>query len=148
MGQSRFNGENKRIKVLKRKLAPVFQLTPHVRPRLLLAALTADAELIVFGLQYHTERKAFRSCLRFSLMRQPEFVRCTRWKQWATRTVVDARYATIVEGFASVASELGTREVVRLDFAATATDMAILDALLTSPIAPLVMSGNQEDAES
>lgn len=148
MWQSRFNGDSKRVKALKRKLAPVFQLTPHVRPRLLLAALTADAELIVFGLQYHTERKAFRSCLRFSLMRQPEFVRCTRWKQWATRTVAAARYAAIAEGFASVASELGTREVVRLEFAAAATDAAILEALLASRIAPLVMSGSQEDAGS
>ncbi len=139
MWQFGFNGENKEIKRLLRKLSPVFELTPHIRPRLLLAALPVNAKPIVFGLLYHTKRKAFRSCLRFGLARQPEFLRCTRWKQWANRTLMATRYATILQGFDGVASQLGTHEVLRLDFAATATDTEILDALLASPIAPLVM---------
>ena len=142
MWQSRFNGKSKRIKTLKRKLSPVFELTPQIRPRLLLVALTAHAELIVFGLQYHAERKAFRSCLRLNLTHQPEFVRCTRWKQWTTPAVVATRYAAIEQGFAGIASQLGTTDVLRLDFAATATDATILEALLASRIAPLVMGGS------
>lgn len=139
MWQCKFDGEAEKIAILISKLSPVFELTAQVRPRLLLAALTAKAELITFGLLYHTKRKAFRSCLRFALARQPEFVRCTRWRQWASQALVAARYAAIVEGFVGVASQLGTEEILRLDFAKTATDDEILEVLLTSQIAPLVI---------
>lgn len=139
MRQFGFNGKNKEIKRLLQKLSPMFELTSHIRPRLLLAALPVDAKPIVFGLLYHTERKAFRSCLRFGLARQPEFVRCTRWKPWANRASIAARYTTILQGFDSVASQLGTHDVLRLDFAARATDTEILTALFASPIASVVM---------
>jgi len=129
------------LRALVRKLAPVFEVTPQIRPRLLLAGVTATAELIVFGLLYHTERDAFRSCLRFQIPQQPEFMRCTRWRRWTAHSRLAARYSTIERGFTDVAAQLGTQEVIRLEFAATATDTDILNTVLASPLASLVPDG-------
>src|SRR5919198_241731 len=67
---------------LLQKLYPVFELTPLIRPRLLLAS-TVEHVPIMLGLLYRRDKDAFQSRLRVRSVNQPEYIRRTRWRGFA-----------------------------------------------------------------
>ena len=123
---------------LLRALSPAFELTPLIRPRLLLAAPTERVGLLVLGLLYHREKDAFQSRLRFDPPGLAKFRRRTKWRQWPDRQRAAQRQESIVRLFTQLAHSVGVAEIMRLQFAAYDSDALILQQLRTSPIVSLV----------
>ena len=72
-------------------LQPLLELTPVIRPRLLLAAPVAGVGPVLLALLYHREKDAFQSRLRFRLPGQSEFLRRTKWRSFPDPTSLQRR---------------------------------------------------------
>ena len=135
MAQQVSNGEG-HLSLLQ-KLHPVLELTPVVRPRLLLAASSSELGPILLGLLYHAEKNAYQSRLRFRVPSGQEFLRRTKWRRFAAPQTLLRRQEQISRGFNAMTARIGGGVISQLEFAATASDDDILRLLLASPIPAL-----------
>ena len=112
--------------------APVVELTPLVRPRLLLLAPGAHEQLLL-GLLYHTRKAAWqwRFCLRAAT--HPDFVERSRWRHYADAQALATHIQARLTEFAELAHQLGARATLRLEFTPQAADDDILQFLGASP---------------
>src|SRR5262245_55086321 len=113
---------------LLQKLYPVFELTPLIRPRLLLASLTVERVPIVMGLLYHRDKDAYQSRLRFRSATQPEYIRRTRWRHFTTAEVNDT-IQRIEQQFTKLSTSIGGESIVKVRFPLRASDEAVLERL-------------------
>lgn len=136
MTQHTANGEQHHP--VLQKLHPLLELTPVIRPRLLLAAPAAGVGVILLALLYHREKDAFQSRLRFRLPGQPEFLRRTKWRSFLSPTSLQRRREKILRDFTDLVEKVGGSEMLQLEFPPDASDEEILRLLLTSPIPSLL----------
>lgn len=130
------NGEGHQGLLLK--LHPIFELTPEVRPCLLLGASVLDVGPVLLGLLYHIGRDAYQSRLRFRAPPGREFLRRTRWRRFPEPYLLTRRKEQIHRGFIEMVAKIGKGDIHRVDFPANASDQEVLHLLLTSPIPRLI----------
>ncbi|MGH7960932.1 MAG: hypothetical protein ACRERD_03760 [Candidatus Binatia bacterium] len=132
MRNNRTNSD--KLKTVLRVVKPVFELTPLIRPRLLLAATLADGTPILFGILYHTKKDAYQSRLRF---RYPggheEVLRATRWAKFTDRRAFERHKEKVIQGFATMTTAL-KRKSVKVEFAPGASNSEILEVFVASGI--------------
>jgi len=122
---------------LLQQLYPIFELTPLIRPRLLLAATTVEHVPIVLGMLYHRGKDAYQSRLRFRAANQPEYIRRTRWRHFASTTQVNETLRRIEQQFTTLATSVGGRDILKARFPLRASDVTVLRLLLASGIPAL-----------
>ena len=115
------NGEGNTL--LLQRLYPIFEVTPLVRPRLLLAAAPAAGSPILTGLLYHRGKDAYQSRLRFQTPGQPPVVRRTRWRHFADAAAVDKTTRQVIRRFAELAASAVFTKRTATDRAARALCM-------------------------
>src|SRR5438309_775511 len=113
-------------------LFPAVELTPQVRPRLLLVLPLADRPLLL-GLLYHTRKRAWqwRLCVRPATPRG--FAHRTRWQRPVDVLAMALAIQTRQTEFAELAHQLGAPAPLRLELPAQATDEEIVRILCASP---------------
>jgi hypothetical protein len=122
---------------LLQQLYPIFELTPLIRPRLLIASTTVEHVPIVLGLLYHRSKDAYQSRLRFRAANQPEYIRRTRWRRFASAAQVNATIQRIERQFTTLAASVGGRDILKVQFPLRASDAMVLQRLLASGIPAL-----------
>jgi hypothetical protein len=129
------------LRAALRALRPVFVLTPDLRPRLLIAAALAEHKgTIVFGVLVHRQRQAFQSRLRLDYPTvHQEVLRATRWTPLADPEAFARYLAQVSEGFETMTATLGG-QAYKVEFAPTAADEEILEALHASGILAVLRS--------
>jgi hypothetical protein len=128
------NHNRKKLRAALRAVRPFFEITPLVRPRLVLAAILPNAGPILFVILYHTKKNAFQSRLRFrGPDGRPEVLRATTWRTFTDSHAFDRYKEEVIQGFATMAAALGGRPIT-LEFAASVSDDDILEAFLSSGI--------------
>jgi len=130
------NGE--RHHPVLQKLHPLLELTPVIRPRLLLAAPVVGVGPILLALLYHREKDAFQSRLRFRLPGQPEFLRRTKWRSFPDPASLQRRREKILRDFTELVAQVGGAEMSRVEFPPGASDEEILHIVLASAIPSLL----------
>jgi hypothetical protein len=109
------------------KLFPAVELTPQIRPRLLLIIPLANRPLLL-GLLYHTRTQAWQWRLALRSATHQGFAHRTRW-QYADVLAMEARKQARITEFAELARQLGTAATLRLEFPPQASDDEILQSL-------------------
>jgi hypothetical protein len=129
------------LRAALRALSPVLVLTPNIRPLLLIAAALAEQRgTIVFGVLIHRQRQAFQSRLRLDYPTvHREALRATRWTPLTDSEAFVRYLAQVSEGFEAMAATLGG-QVYKVEFAPTAPDEEILEALYASGILEVLRS--------
>jgi len=122
---------------LLRKLYPVFELSPLIRPRGLWVAPVSQHPPILLGLLYNTQKDAVQYRLRFHSTNQPEVFRRTRWRKLTESFVRQRSAERIQHAFETMATQLGSTETFVLQFAPGASDSEILQALFSSVLPTL-----------
>ncbi|HEV8717270.1 MAG TPA: hypothetical protein VGX03_31180 [Candidatus Binatia bacterium] len=122
---------------LFQKVYPIFEVTPLIRPRLLLAAATLAGSPVVMGLLYHRGKDAYQSRLRFQAPGQSPVVRRTRWRHFANAAAVDKTTQQVIRRFIELAASVGGSGILQAEFSADASDDSILQTLLASGIPAL-----------
>jgi len=124
---------------LRAKLFPAVELTPRIRPRLLLVASGGRAQLLL-GLLYHPRKQAWqwRLVLPPSATQQG-FAHRTRWRQYADVPAMEAHKQARITEFGALARQLGPPAMLRLEFPPQATDEEIVQALWASPLPALFL---------
>lgn len=117
---------------LLRKLYPIFELSPLIRPRGLWVSPVIQQPPILLGLLYNTQKDAVQYRLRLQTTNQPEVFRRTRWRKLTESFVRQQSAARIQQAFATMASQVGSVETFVLQFAPGASDSEILHRLLSS----------------
>ena len=107
------------------QLNPAVELTPLIRPRLLLVAAGAHAQLLL-GLLYHTRKAAWQWRLRLRSATHPGFAERARWRQYADVQAVETHTQARLTEFAELALQLGAPATLRLEFPPQALDDEIL----------------------
>jgi hypothetical protein len=122
-------------KAVLRALKPVVELTPRVRPLLLIATrLPADESTVLFGILFHQEKAAFQSRLRFRYSPgHQEILRATTWTPFPDRQAFEQHKGRVIQAFDTMAVTLGGK-AAKLEFAPGASDEAVLQALRSSGI--------------
>jgi hypothetical protein len=118
------------------KLHPAVELTPLIRPRLLLVASLAHSQLIL-GLHYHTRKQAWQWRLRVRSAMHPGFSQRSRWRQYADAQALETHKQARLTEFAELAATLH-RTLLQLEFPLKASDDEILQVLLASPLPTLL----------
>ena len=132
MSRNRTNSD--KLKTVLRIIKPVFELTPLIRPRLLLAATLADGTPILFGILYHTKKDAYQSRLRFRYPGgEEEVLRATRWVKFTDRRAFERHKEKIIQGFATMTTAL-KRKAVKIEFDPGASNSEILEVFRSSGI--------------
>jgi len=112
-------------------LLPAVELTPRIRPRLLLVIPLATGQLLL-GLLYHTRKQAWQWRLRVRSATHQDWAHRTHWQQAADVLALATSIQTRQTEFAELARQRGTRAPLRLEFPAQATDEEIVQALWSS----------------
>src|SRR5262245_51282076 len=121
------------------KLFPAVELTPQVRPRLLLVMPLADRPLLL-GLLYHLRKRAWQWRLVLpSSAPHPGFAHRTRWQESADVQSTAPLTQPRLREFAELAHQLGVPAALRLEFPPQATDEEIGQALWASPLPALFL---------
>jgi hypothetical protein len=110
------------------KLHPAVELTPLIRPHLLLVASLAHGQLIL-GLHYHTRKQAWQWRLRVRSATHPGFSQRGRWRQYPDAQALETHKQTIMTEFAELAATLKAAAPLQLEFPLQASDEEILQAL-------------------
>src|SRR5262245_59401048 len=119
-------------------LFPAVELTPHIRPRLLLVMSLADRALLL-GLLYHPRKVAWQWRLQVRWATRPGFAHRTRWRRYADAQALEAQIQARQAEFAALARQLGAPAMLRLEFPPQATDEEIVQALWASPLPALFL---------
>jgi hypothetical protein len=122
---------------LLQKLYPIFELTPLIRPRLLLASTTVEHVPIMIGMLYHRGKDAFQPRLRFRAANQPEYIRRTRWRRFASTAQMNDTIRKIEQQFTTLAASVGGSDILKAQFPLRASDARVLQLLLESGIPAL-----------
>jgi hypothetical protein len=122
---------------LLRKLYPVFELSPLIRPRGLWVATVIQQPPILLGLLYNTQKDALQYRLRFQMHNQPELFRRTRWRKLTELPVRQHSAERIQQAFATMTTQIGSSETFTLQFVPEASDSEILQILFSSPLPAL-----------
>jgi len=109
------------------KLYPAVELTPLIRPRLLLVAPLAHGQLLL-GLLYHTRKQAWQWRVRVRSATRPGFSLRARWRQYADAQAVATHKQARLTEFADLATTLGAA-TLQLEFSPQASDDEILQPL-------------------
>jgi len=121
---------------LLQQLYPVFELTPLIRPRLLLVA-TVEHIPVMLGLLYHRDKDAFQTRLRFRSATQTDYLRRTRWRRFASSAQVKDTIQKIEQQFTELVVNMGASDILKAHFPARASDATVLRLLLASGISTL-----------
>jgi len=122
---------------LLRKLHPIFELSPLIRPRGLWVAPVIQHPPILLGLLYNTQKDAVQYRLRLQTNNQPEVFRRTRWRKLTESFVRQRSTERIQQAFATMALQVGSAETFALQFAPEASDSEILHLLSSSRLPAL-----------
>jgi hypothetical protein len=91
----------------------------------------------VLGLLCHRGKDAFQSRLRFRAANQPEYLRCTRWRRFASTTQVTKTIEKIEQQFTELTAHLGGSGILKGEFPLWASDKLALQLLFASRIPAL-----------
>jgi hypothetical protein len=118
---------NERVALLA-PFSPVVEITPLIRPRLLLTASAAKRQ-VMLGILYHTRKDAWQTRLRVRSPGLRAFSQRSRWKKYAdTQAFVTWRQG-VVKDFANLAVKLEATSTLHLEFSPLASDDEILQLL-------------------
>ena len=117
-------------------LFPAVELTPQVRPRLLLVIPLANGRLLL-GLLYHTRKQAWQWRLDLRSATHQGFAHRTRWQRPVDVLAMALAIQTRQTEFAELAHQLGAPAPLRLEFPPQALDEEIVQILCASPLPEL-----------
>jgi hypothetical protein len=110
------------------KFSPAVELTPLIRPGLVLMAPLATGQLLL-GLLYHTRKQAWQWRLRVRSATHPGFSQRGRWRQYPDAQALETYKQAMRTAFAELAARLGAAATLQLEFPLQTTDGEILQAL-------------------
>jgi len=129
-----FEQDRERYTTLLAKLRPAVEVSALIRPRMCLVALLTASDYIVMGILYHVKRDAVQSRLYFSSAVYPAFSRRTRWQQVRERHALEQWERKVGGEFAALATQLGVKTTIHLEFPPDASDTDIREIFLASPL--------------
>ena len=119
-------------------LFPAVELTPRVRPRLLLVIPLAHRPLLL-GLLYHTRQRAWQWRLLVRPATPPGVSVRSRWRPYADVQARETHTQARLREFVELAHQLGAPAPLRLEFPPQATDEEIGRILWSSPLPALFL---------
>ena len=110
------------------RFLPVVEVTPLIRPRLLLVASNASSQ-VMLGVLYHTRKDMWQTRLRVRSSGLRTFSQRSRWKKYADAQAFLTWRQRVVRDFANLAVTLGATATLHLEFSPLASNDEILQAL-------------------